>query len=367
MRVPTRAVWLMLTAAVALVVAACAPAPDGLSPDPPPAGVRVMTYNLLGAQADAVFVDEHAGWAARIDQMQPDVVVVQEAQSDDVAALQNRTRTGYSLAAYRKWACDLKPDREGVAILVRSATTVVLGGGGTDVGGSCTDPTMRRVLVWADLEVDGAPLRVYGTHLTAGGGAAAASRAAQIGLIRARIGADLPLVGDHWLLAGDMNFVPGAADYRLALEGTATSPAPGLMLDTFAETNPAAADPAACPSWPDSTATQAYLLSVPELVRSCGYTAGWAKDTNLLQCEILSLCSSWEIRAVTSVRSRIDMVLRPAGGPFEVIRAVTPNRTDADWAWPGAEWFRLSDHLPYVVDMAVQVDQPRSDEPYSAQ
>ena len=28
-----------------------------------------------------------------------------------------------------------------------------------------------------------------------------------------------------------------------------------------------------------------------------------------------------------------------------------PNRSDADWASPGAEWFRLSDHLPYVVDL----------------
>lgn len=345
----------MVTAATALVVAACAPPPDGLTPDLPSVGVRIMTYNLLGAQADANVVDEHAGWVARIDQIQPDVLVVQEAQSDDIAAL--RARTGYSLAAYRKWACDLKPDREGVAILVRSATTAVLGGGGTNVGGSCSDPTMRRVLVWADLAVDGASLRVYGTHLTAGGGAAAASRTAQIGLIRSRIAADLPLTGDRWLLAGDMNFAPGSADYDLALGGSAASPTPGRLLDTFAEVSPAAADPVACPSWADTPQNQAYLLSVPELVRSCGYTAGWAKDANPLQCEILSLCSSWETRSVTSVRSRIDMVLRPADGPFDVTRARTPNRTDADWAWPGAEWFRLSDHLPYVVDLTMDPDQ----------
>ena len=356
MRVRTRAVWMMLPVALALVAAACSPPPDGLAPDAAPVGVRVMTYNLLGAQADAAVYSEHAGWAARIDQLRPDVVVVQEAQSDDVAALRTLTRTGYTLAAYQKWACDLKADREGVAILVRTTSTVSLGGGGTNVGGSCTDPTMRRVLVWADLEVGGAPLRVYGTHLTAGGTAAAASRTAQIGLIRARITADRPLVGDRWLLVGDMNFAPGSADYRLALDGSATSPSPGPVIDTYAEAQPAAADPAACPSWADTAAVQAYLLSVPELVRSCGYTAGWAKDTNPLQCDVLSLCSSWEIRAATSVRSRIDMVLRPADGPFEVVRAVTPNRADADWASPGAEWFRLSDHLPYVVDIAV--DEP---------
>lgn len=356
----------MSAVALAIVASACSPPPDGLTPDPAPVGVRVMTYNLLGAQADAAVYSEHAGWAARVDQLQPDVVVVQEAQSDDVAALRTLTRTGYSLAAYQKWACDLKPDREGVAILVRTDTTVSLGGGGTNVGGSCTDPTMRRVLVWADLEVGGAALRVYGTHLTAGGGAAGASRTAQIGLIRARIAADQPLVGDRWLLAGDMNFAPGSADYRLALDGSVTSPAPGPVLDTFAEAQPAAADPSACPSWPDTAAAQAYLLSAPELVRSCGYTAGWAKDANPLQCDVLSLCSSWQIRSATSVRSRIDMVLRPADGPFEVVRAVTPNRTDADWASPGAEWFRLSDHLPYVVDVTVQVDQPRSERSYSA-
>jgi len=343
---------LTLSVVLAVLATACAPPPPGgITPDPPVAGIRVMTYNVLGAQADAVVYDEHAGWAARIDQLQPDVLVVQEAQTDDVTALRALMRTGYALAAYQKWACDLKTDREGVAILVKMTTTVVVGGGGTNVGGSCADPTMRRVLVWADLEFDGAPLRVYGTHLTAGGGAAAQSRTTQIELIRARIAADLPDVGDRWLLAGDMNFVPGSADYRLILDGTATAPAPGRMLDTFAELQPAAADPGTCPSFADTPATQAYLLSVPELVRSCGYTAGWAKDTNPLQCDVFSLCTSWEIRKDTSVRSRIDMVLRPAGGPFDVTRAVNPSRSDADWAWPGAEWFRLSDHLPYVVDL----------------
>jgi endonuclease/exonuclease/phosphatase family metal-dependent hydrolase len=335
-----------------LLATACAPPPPGgLTPDPPTTSIRVMTYNVLGAQADAAVYNEHAGWAARLDQLQPDVVVVQEAQSDDVAALRKLTRTGYTVAAYQKWACDLKADREGVAILVKATTTVVVSGGGTNVGGSCTDPTMRRVLVWADLEVDGSPVRVYGTHLTAGGGAAAQSRTNQIGLIRARIAADHRDVGDRWLLAGDMNFVPGSADYQLTLEGSVATPAPGPMLDTFAEVHPAAADPGACPSWADTPATQSYLLSVPELVRSCGYTAGWAKDINPLQCEVLSLCTSWEIRRDTSVRNRIDMVLRPAGGPFEVARTVTPNRSDADWASPGAEWFHLSDHLPYVVDL----------------
>ena len=297
-----------------------------------------MTYNLLGAQGDAAVFSEHAGWAARIDQLRPGVLVLQEAQSDDVAAVLGLTTTGYSLAAYRWWDCDSKGNPEGVAILVRDDLTVT-GGGSTVLGSSCTDPSMERVLVWADLDVGG-PLRVYGTHLTAGGGAAAGSRAAQITALRARIAADL-------------NLTPGTAEYR-ALLGTAGGPAPGEMVDTLVDVSPVAATTSVCPSWSESDpAAQPFLLSHPESVRACGYTAGWAKDTNPLTCEVLSLCVAWEVRRDTSVRIRIDDVLRAAGGPVRTVRAFVPHRDDPDWASPGAEWFRLSDHLPYVADLEV--------------
>ncbi|MFM7069128.1 MAG: endonuclease/exonuclease/phosphatase family protein, partial [Actinomycetes bacterium] len=211
-RVVRRAAFALSLTAMLLV--SCAPAPPGIVPPSPPAGgIRVMTFNLLGAQADGNVVNEHAGWAARIDALQPDVLVVQEAQLDDTTALLGLPQTNYSLAAYRFWACDSKTSPEGVAILVRDSVTV-RNGGGTNLGGSCTDPTMSRVLVWSDLEVDGTALRIYGTHLTAGGGAAAASRTNQIQLIRQRIASDQLAASGPWVLAGDMNFTPGSSDTR---------------------------------------------------------------------------------------------------------------------------------------------------------
>jgi hypothetical protein len=45
--------------------------------------------------------------------------------------------------------------------------------------------------------------------------------------------------------------------------------------------------------------------------------------------------------------------MRPDGGPVTVANAFVPNRADPDWASPGAEWYRLSDHLPYLVDLSV--------------
>jgi len=311
-----------------------------------------MTFNLLGAQGDDSVYSEHAGWAARVDQLQPDVLVVEEAQSEDVSALLARTSTDYQLAAYELWWCDTKNNPEGVAILVKGSVPLS-GGGGTNVGGSCQDPTLSRVLVWADVTFAGQPYRVYGTHLTAGSGTAAQSRERQIDLVRERIAADDPSGTRRWLLAGDMNFVPGSSDYRRMLRGAAGNAGPGELTDTFVALHPGAASPTTCPQYPSAdTAAQPYLLANPEVARSCGYTAGWAKDDNYLQCEVLSLCTSWELRRDTSVRNRIDMVLAPAGGPLTATRTYVPNRADPDWAASGAEWFHLADHLPYVVDLS---------------
>ena len=311
-----------------------------------------MTYNVLGMQADSAVVDEHAGWAARIDQLRPDVLVVQEVQSDDVSALRDRPMTDYVLAAYRPWQCDLKPSPEGVAILVHSELSFV-GGGGTHLGTSCSDPTMRRVLVWADLEVGGATWRIYGTHLTAGDGPAAASRLAQIRELRATVAAHDPAGEGRWLVTGDLNVTPDGADYSAALEGSPGELAPGRLVDTAAEGTPAS-DPVACPGYAeDHAAGMALLLAEPQRARDCAYTGGWPKDGNWLACDLLSFCVSWEQRRDLSVRIRIDYVLRAEEGPAEVLATHVPNRADADWASPGAEWFRLSDHLPYVVDLTL--------------
>jgi endonuclease/exonuclease/phosphatase family metal-dependent hydrolase len=342
----------VIVAAVVVVAAGCAsPPPGALEPGPDPDGLRVMTWNLLGMQADAAVFDEHAGWAARVDQLRPDVLVVQEAQADDVVALLSLPVTDYSLAAYVPWECDLKPAPEGVAVLVRS-DRAVLGGGGTHVGASCADPTMRRVVVWADVAADGGPVRVVGTHLTAGGGAAALSREAQIRDVRQLLAGAADVVGDRWVVAGDMNVAPGTSGWSLLLRGDGASPGPGDLLDAVSVLRPEAADPARCPTVAAEDASgMAALWSDPERVRRCGYTAGWPKDADWLACDVLSLCRSWEARRDSSVRTRIDVVLVPDGGPFEVRRAEVPGRTDADWAAPGAEWFRLSDHLPVVVDL----------------
>lgn len=340
-----------LMCAAALV--GCVPGPPSTPLDPNPAatGLRVMTYNILGAQADGSVYSEWAGWVARVDQLQPDVVVLQEAQADDVSAIVTGA-AGYSVASFTTWECDAKGNPEGVAILVRSPITVGASGG-THVGGSCTDPTMRRVLVWADLELASGPLRVYGTHLTAGGGTAAASREAQIRAIRQVIAADDPADAGRWLFAGDVNVTPGSFGFRLLTGDVAGEPVATRFVDTFAEEHPNAADTTVCPTVSSDPAAMAALLADPAHVRDCGYTAGWPKDDNPIGCELLSLCTSWERRRDLSVRERIDVVFRASGGPVSVASTFVPNRADGDWAAPGAEWFRLSDHLPYVVDLVI--------------
>jgi hypothetical protein len=35
-----------------------------------------MTFNVLGSQGDGNIFSEHAGWAARIGQLRPDVLVL---------------------------------------------------------------------------------------------------------------------------------------------------------------------------------------------------------------------------------------------------------------------------------------------------
>jgi endonuclease/exonuclease/phosphatase family metal-dependent hydrolase len=344
----------IVVVALVLVAAACAPSPTpALPPGSEHDGLRVMTYNVLGMQADSQLYREHAGWAARVDQLRPDVLVVQEVQSDDVSALRDLPATEYVLAAYQPWACDVKPSPEGVAILVRAGLDV-LGGGGRHLGSSCVDPTVRRVLVWAEVQLESGPFRIYGTHLTSGEGAAEASRNAQIGQLRSIVDEDDPAGAGRWVLAGDFNVAPDSAGYRLLVDGVEGDPGPGPLLDTFVEAHPGAADPSSCPTVLDGDALgMQALLADPQHVRDCGYTAGWAKDDNWIGCDLLSLCTSWERRRDTSVRMRIDGVLRPAGGPVEVLHTFVPNRADADWAAPGAEWFRLSDHLPSVVDLAV--------------
>lgn len=343
-----------LIAVVALTVLGCVPpsAPSTLDPRTATSGLRVMTYNLLGAQADDRVFDEHAGVAARVDQLRPDVLVLQEAQSDDVVALLTRTSTKYRLASYLQWNCDTKPAPEGVAILVRDTITVS-DSGRRHVGETCVNPTVRRVLVWADLELPGGPVRVYGTHLTAGSGPAGESRIQQIREIRNQIAGDDPSNAGRWLFAGDMNTAPGKPDFRLITDGE-----PGAdsvaMTDTFAEISVTAADPAACPTLSSGDAAGlAFLMANPTLVAACGYTAGWPKDDNFFGCDVLSWCTSWQQRAELPVRDRIDDVFRSRTGPVRAINGFVPNPGDSDWAAPGAEWFRLSDHLPYVVDVDI--------------
>lgn len=309
-----------------------------------------MTYNLLGAQADGAVYSEWAGWSARLAQIHPDVVVVEEAQADDIGALVVGSGGAYRIAAYGLWPCDAKGNPEGVGILVR-ADLVTGASGVRSLGSSCQDPTMRRVLAWADVELSTGPVRVYGTHLTAGSGGAAASRDNQIRELRSVIAADDPFDARRWILAGDVNATPASAAYRALVGDNAT--APFRFVDTYAVASPDAGDPARCPTVADGSAAAAALLDDPAHVRACGYSAGWPKDDNFIGCDLLSLCQSWALRRDVSVRERIDDVFVAASGPVSVTGAWMPNRADADWAAPGAEWYRLSDHLPVVVDLAV--------------
>lgn len=343
---------------VATLVAACAPSPGPagppapLEPWPAAVGLRVMTYNVLGLQMDDRGVDEHAGFAARVRQIRPDILVLQEAQSDDVRAVHSLTGGEYRAAVFREWHCDVKPEREGVAILVRSSIGV-LDTGATHIGdGACLDPWIMRVLVWTDLDLPGGTLRVYGTHLSQPGTSHDASRTVQIRELRGLIDSHDPDDERRWVLAGDMNVVPGDGSHRLLVEGDG---APGdlVLSDTFAELHPSAADPDRCPVVrEDDTVGMAFLLDHPEHVRSCGFTAGWPRDDNLA-CWFLSICDSPELRRDTSVRIRLDYVLVDAAGPIRATAGFVPHRDDPDWASPGAEWFTLSDHLPYVADLDI--------------
>jgi endonuclease/exonuclease/phosphatase family metal-dependent hydrolase len=345
--------WTRAVASLALLVlsvaVACAPTPPGPLPgDGGTTALRVMTYNVLGAQADHRLFDEYAGWAARITQLQPDVVVLQEAQSADVFGLRLKLRGTYVRAIHTRWACDAKPDAEGVAILVR-ADHAVEGTGGTNIGSSCAHPSMRRVLAWADLTVDGHAVRVYGTHLSAGSGAAAASRAAQIEAVRERIGTEIARGERRIVLAGDMNVAPDGSEYPHLVGSVASPP---LLSDAFAAVHPHAADAARCPSIATTDAAGlAALWADPSLAADCGYSAGWPKDDNFLGCDVASWCVSWLDRAAASPSERIDYVL--IGPGVGVAAARVPSRADADWASPGAEWFRLSDHLPVVADLSL--------------
>ena len=197
-------------AGLAVVVAACVPSspPERLEPTPVPDGVRVMTYNLLGAQADGNVFDEWAGWAARLDQLRPDVVVLQEAQGDDVSAILGRTTTPYALASYRIWECDAKGNPEGVAILVRTSIAVV--GAVEPVGESCIDPGSD--VFWCGPTSMVGPFGVR-HHLT--GRRSAASRGADPGDQADHHRAD-PGDDRRWLFAGDVNVTPGSFGYRLS-------------------------------------------------------------------------------------------------------------------------------------------------------
>lgn len=355
LRAPARWRFTVAAAVASLVVTACVPSPppDPLVPNPATDGLRVMTWNLLGAQADDLLFSEHAGWAARVDQLAPDVLILQEAQAEDVAAIRTRTTTDYRVASYRRWGCDIKPNREGVAILVTAALDVGATGG-TQVGTSCLNPTLGRVLVWADIELPGGPLRVYGTHLTAGDGVAAASRDGQIRRIKELIAEHDPGDERRWLLTGDLNTAPLEPSYRLLTGANPSEPGPYPFVDTYAEISAESADPSVCPVVdPDDTVGMDALFADPEQVLRCGYTAGWPKDDNLLGCDLFSLCISWQTRRDSSVRMRIDMVLRADGSPITPVRGLVPTRADPDWGSPNAEWYRLSDHLPYVVDLLV--------------
>lgn len=347
----SRALVVAATSVVAVVLSACAPAPpaDPLPPLPRSGTLRVVSWNVLGAQGDDRVYDEEAGWAARVGQLAADVVVLQEASLVDVSDIVDPAGPGYTSAAHVLWECDLKTEKEGVAVLVRNGVAVT-GAGGTHVGDSCLDPSVRRILVWADVELGGTTVRVYGTHLTAGGGAAEQSRNEQIRRIRALIATHEAEGVGRWVLAGDLNFAIGSTSHRLMFQGEPGLPGPATVVDTQAEASPPSGSRATCPGVASTdTAGMAALWDDPALVRTCGYTAGWPKDDNWVGCELLSLCDSWEDRRDNSVRIRIDYVLRSGGLATGAVHV--PNRTDTDWAVPGAEWYRLSDHLPVVADL----------------
>ena len=79
--------------------------------------------------------------------------------------------------------------------------------------------------------------------------------------------------------------------------------------------------------------------------RHLGALAGFARRLDAIPAEGLTPGEQAD-------RAMVEANIRSRQFDLEVTRAWVPNRADPDWAAAGSEWFRLADHLPYVVDLA---------------
>jgi endonuclease/exonuclease/phosphatase family metal-dependent hydrolase len=295
---------------------------------PPVDGVRLMTWNIWGQYADGKGFDEQRGIAARIRELHPDVVGLSEAQDGDISRILSLLGGTYADAERLPETCDKSLN---VTILVRrsgGAVERVVGAGGVHIADTCkqqTDPDLRA-LVWVDVRLrNGVTLRAYVTHLSSFANTAVKRR--EIDKVRRTIAAH---AGSRWALAGDMNAQPGDADFTRVM-GRARK-----YRDAYAVVHPGADR---CTSMPSTEYSQPQVPANQKKARDCGYTFWYT--------------GSWQVRAKFLPWIALDHVFLPATSHVRVGAARVPQRTDADWARAGRAWYRLSGHLPMIVDLRV--------------
>jgi len=316
--------------AVVLLAAACGAGSvrSSSAASPAVAGVRLMTWNIWGQYADGVGFDEQRGIAARIGELHPDVVGLSEAQNGDISRILSLLGHTYTDVERLPETCDKSLN---VTILVRrsgGAVQRVVSAGGVHIANTCKQPSDPdlRALCWVDLKLrNGSTFRAYVTHLSSFDNTAVKRH--EIDRVRRTIAGH---AGSRWALAGDMNAQPRDADFARLIGG-----APKYR-DAYAVVHPGADK---CTSMPSTEYSKPKVPANQKKARDCGYTFWYT--------------GSWQVRAKFLPWIALDHVFLPPTSHVRVGAARVPQRTDADWAKAGSAWYRLSGHLPMIVDLRV--------------
>lgn len=184
--------------------------------------LRVMTYNIQGdaARRDPGHVEEVA---RVISEAEPDVACLQEihcrTRSGADQAEQLARLTGLSCTFGR--SCEIDGGDYGNAILSRtelsSPEAIPLPGAG--------EP---RSTLRAEIQLDGTPIAIFVTHLSAWGFLRRRSRLAQI----ERLGELLASSSAPAILAGDLNVRPRSVEIRTLISNCGLAPAGDLSEPT---------------------------------------------------------------------------------------------------------------------------------------
>jgi endonuclease/exonuclease/phosphatase family metal-dependent hydrolase len=268
--------------------------------------VRVVTWNVLGACADR---GVHDGIAARLRDLAPDVVALQEARRPLTCRVARRG--GFASRTFVAKRGDLRfpTHQEGLATLARHR---IRHRARHDLRAG------RRVALDVTVDVDGIVVRVVNAHLDTD----VAGRAVNVdALLRAVTSSG----GPPPVVVGDLNTKPRGPGHPDRAYETLVGAG---WVDALAASRPDAADPVACPG-------DVRREPAPGEAARCGYT-NWHDARRA------------EERG-GEPRHRLDYVLVPRDSAIVVERVWTPV-DDLD----GLDAYRpLSDHLPVVADLRI--------------